>query len=163
MLDIDLIIIPAEFPPTPVNNELSQNIIGDFCADSSLSVLNESGCAVCGRLYSLKQLTRLKAVKNLLAVLYASGVTRIEHSKAAQPVHEFKGPVLDHKCNQICDDCRQQLRKGKVPRYALANGLWLGAVPQEISCLTFVERMCQGTSLWSYPTPPSLCIAPSVY
>ena len=23
--------------------------------------------------------------------------------------------------------------------------------------------MCQGTSLWSYPTPPSLCIAPPVY
>ena len=22
---------------------------------------------------------------------------------------------------------------------------------------------CQGTSLWSYPTPPSLCIAPPVY
>ena len=33
------------------------------------------------------------------------------------------------------------MRKGKVPRDALANGLWLGAVPDELSCLSFVEKL----------------------
>ena len=140
-LDLDPIIESANFPPPPVDNNLSQKIITEFCASSSPSELDESGCAVCGRLYPLKQLTRLKAIKNLLSVLDTPGVTRIERLTSVQPIREFKGPVLDYKCNQVCDDCRQQLRKGKVPRYALANGLWLGSVPQELSCLSFVERL----------------------
>ena len=35
----------------------------------------------------------------------------------------------------------EQVRKGKVPHYALANGLWLGAVPDVLSCLTYIERL----------------------
>lgn len=57
------------FPPPPVNNKLSQRIISDFCADSSLSSIEEGGCAVCGLLVSVSQLTWLKAVKNYLHVL----------------------------------------------------------------------------------------------
>ena len=33
------------------------------------------------------------------------------------------------------------MRKGKVPRYSLANGLWLGAVPEVLSSLTYIERL----------------------
>ena len=40
------------FPPTPVNNELSQNILNNFCVDSLLSVMEESGCAICSTLHS---------------------------------------------------------------------------------------------------------------
>src|SRR6202044_1391382 len=32
-------------------------------------------------------------------------------------------------------------RKGKVPRLALANGLWLGKVPEELKSLRFVEKI----------------------
>ena len=109
VLELDPIIELADFPPSPVDKNLSQKIITEFCASSSPSVLDESGCAVCGRLCPLKQLTRLKAIKNLLGVLHTSGVTRIERSSSVQPIREFKGPVLDYKCNQVCDDCRQQL------------------------------------------------------
>ena len=129
------------FPPPPVDNELSQKIIGDFCASSLPSAVEEAGCAVCGLLVPVSQLTRLKAVKNFLHVLQVPGVTRIERSDETQPVREFKGPVLDYACNRICDGCRQHVRKGKVPRYALANGLWLGAVPEVLSCLTYIERL----------------------
>ena len=126
------------FPPSPVNNNLSQRIISDFCADSSPSAIEEGGCAVCGLLVSVSQLTRLKAVKNYLHVLQVPGITKIERSENSQPIREFKGPVLDYTCNRICDSCRQHVRKGKVPRHALASGLWLGAV---LSCLTYVERL----------------------
>jgi uncharacterized protein DUF6570/helitron helicase-like protein/PIF1-like helicase len=129
------------FPPSPVDDELSQRIINDFCKDSLPSVIEEAGCAVCGQLVSVSQLTRVKGVKNLLHVLHATAVTRYERSDITQSIREYKGPVLDHACNQICDDCRQQVRKGKVPRYALANGLWLGAVPNVLSSLTYIERL----------------------
>jgi hypothetical protein len=131
----------TQFPPAPVSNELSQRIIYDFCVDSLPSAIEEAGCAVCGQLVPVSQLTRLKNVKNLLHVLHATAVTRIERSDINQSIREYKGPVIDHACNQICDNCRQHVRKGKVPRYHLANGLWLGAVPKVLSSLTYVERL----------------------
>ena len=129
------------FPPSALDKDLSQKIIRGFCADSAPSTLEEAGCVVCGLLVPVSPLTRLKAVKNLLHVLQAPGVTRIERSDEAQPIREFKCPVLDYACNCICNSCRQQVRKGKVPHRALANGLWLGAVPEVLSCLTYVERL----------------------
>ena len=125
------------FPPTPIDNELSRRIINDFCVDSSPSAIEEAGCAVCSQLVSISQLTRLKGVKNMLHVLHVTSITRIERSDTKQ----YEGPVLDYACNQICNDCRQQVRNGKIPCYALANGLWLGAVPDVLSSLTYIERL----------------------
>ena len=95
------------FPPAPVDSELTQKIINDFCRDSSPSAMEEAGCAVCGQLVPVSRLTRLKGVKNLLHILHASSVTRFERMNEAQSIREYKGPVLDHACNQICNDCRQ--------------------------------------------------------
>jgi hypothetical protein len=132
---------PIEFPPMPVDNKLSHKIISDFCESLTPDALEEAGCAVCGQLVPVTQLTRLKAVKNLLHVLHAPGVTRLERSLSAQPIREIKGPVLDYTCNRICDNCRQCLRNGKAPPYALASGLWLGSVPDVLSSLTYIERL----------------------
>jgi hypothetical protein len=49
--------------------------------------------------------------------------------------------VLDFTCDSICEKCRKCVCQGKIPRNALANGLWLGAIPEELSSLKFVERM----------------------
>lgn len=68
-------------------------------------------------------------------------VRRIEQSKNSQLIHEYKGPILDYSCDHICDHCQQQLQKEKVPKNALENGLWLGAVPEELSCLRFIEKL----------------------
>ena len=106
---VEPLVKPIAFPPTLLDNALSQRIISDFCENSSPSALEEAGCAVCRILYPLKQLTRLKAIKNLLPILQASGVTRIERCKAVHPIREFKGPVLDHSCSRVCDECRKNL------------------------------------------------------
>ncbi|KAF8219534.1 hypothetical protein L208DRAFT_1045510, partial [Tricholoma matsutake] len=130
-----------EFPPHPPDNNLSHKIISDFCAKTTSSSIEEAGCTACGWLVPISQLSRLKAMKNLLPILQVPNVTRIERSKNSQPIHEYKGPVLDFTCNHICDGCCQYLRNGKIPPHALANGLWLGAVPEELSCLGFVEKL----------------------
>src|SRR6266567_1063967 len=62
-------------------------------------------------------------------------------SGAVKKVCEYNGPVLDYSCSKICNDCRMSVRKGKVPRLALANGLWLGKVPDELKSLRFVEKL----------------------
>ncbi|CAN0299986.1 unnamed protein product, partial [Scytosiphon promiscuus] len=40
---------------------------------------------------------------------------------------------------KVCTDCLNDLRKGRMPRAALANGLWLGDFPEHLSNATFVE------------------------
>ena len=134
--------IPA-FPPSPPDDQLMCDIVRDFCFDSSPDKMEEAGCAVCGQLTPTSQLTRLKTVKQCLHVLEAQGhgITRVERKHPSKPIQEYKGPVLDHKCNRICDNCRKHLRKGEVPRNALAKGLWIGPVPDELSSLKFMERL----------------------
>ncbi len=41
----------------------------------------------------------------------------------------------------ICIECEGELKKNKVPLYALPNRLWLGAVPLKLASLTVPEQM----------------------
>ena len=40
----------VKFPPAPPSAGLCQNIVSDFCADTSPDVFEEAGCAVYGKL-----------------------------------------------------------------------------------------------------------------
>jgi hypothetical protein len=140
---LDPILEPVEYPPPPLNDTQTHKIIRNFCANlkSNKTSIEEAGCGVCGQLVPTVQLTRIKAVKNLLHVLQVPDVTRIQRKKESDPIRGYKGPVLDYSCGSICDRCRQCLRNGKVPRNALANGLWIGPVPEELACLGFIEKL----------------------
>lgn len=65
----------------------------------------------------------------------------MERTDLSQTIQEYKGPVLDYTCNQVCDKCRKCIRNGQVPRLALVNNLWLGTVPKELSVLNWVEKV----------------------
>jgi hypothetical protein len=101
----------------------------------------EVGCAVCGELKPCRDSSRLKSVKNLLGILEAPGATQVEIKSDKSPIKEYKGPVLDYSCNSICNGCRGDLQKGKVPRLALSKNLWLSSVPDILKNLTFIEKM----------------------
>ncbi|KAF8237905.1 hypothetical protein L208DRAFT_1244812, partial [Tricholoma matsutake] len=116
-------------------------IAENFCMESVPERLEEAGCAVCGQLTPVSQLTRLKAVINQLHVLEASGTTRVEQRNISDPVHKFQGPVLDYKCNCLCYSCHKHIRKNERPPHALANGSWIGDIPEELASLRFVEKM----------------------
>jgi len=44
----------------------------------------------------------------------------------------------------ICNECNAALNKNKLPRYSLANGMWVGSVPSQLKNLTLPERMMIG-------------------
>jgi hypothetical protein len=69
------------------------------------------------------------------------GITCQERSSPNDPIGDIKGPVLDNTCNHICVTCEQYLLEGITLKYALANGLWLNVVPQQLQNLTFAEQM----------------------
>ena len=137
------ITLPPEstFPPPPLSKELAETIIRSWCKETKPSSLEEAGCAVCGELVPMSHLSRLKSIKTMLGILATRGVTRVERKSVSQPISEFKGPVLDYRCDKICDDCRKSIRKGKVPRLALANNLWIGEVPNVLSDLNYIEKL----------------------
>ncbi|KAM6490324.1 hypothetical protein JOM56_014301, partial [Amanita muscaria] len=89
----------------------------------------EAGCAVCGELKPLVNLSRLKYIKKMLHILHVPGITRMERKKSSDLIREFSGPVIDHDCDMVCDECRECICKGRLPRFALAKGMWIGKVP----------------------------------
>ena len=97
--------------------------------------------SVCPCQQPVRELSRLKGIKNTLSVLEAPGVTRVERKTPSSLVKWYGGPVLDYACSQVCEGCRATIRKNKVPRLALANNLWIGEVPEALKNLRYVEKI----------------------
>lgn len=130
-----------QFPPAPASDNLEHLILTNACKKMLPDYFMEVGCAVCGELKPIRTMNRLKSMKNYLHILETQGVTHVERKSAAAPVKEYKGAVLDYSCKHICDTCRVSIRNGKVPRISLANNLWIGSVPEELSSLRYVEKI----------------------
>ena len=116
-------------------------IISGFCNDTHPSKFEEAGCAVCGQLVVMTKLTKLTDLKCSLDPLVRVGVTRLPRNSADDPIEEIEGPIIDVNCKHVCHECVSFLEKKVMPPMALANGLWVGNVPKELSDLTFVERL----------------------
>ena len=129
------------FPPSVPDKNLYHQIISGAVKKMDPKNIEEAGCAVCGLLKQFCELSCMKNVKNLLDILQQKGITHVEWKTDDKKVHEYSGPVLDYSCRKICNDCCMSVRKGKVPRLALAKGLWLGKVPNELKSLCFVEKL----------------------
>jgi hypothetical protein len=128
-----------KFPPDPLSKQLTSSIVASACKKLTPRYIEESGCAVCGMLVPMLELSRLSAVKNYLDILKAPGVTRVERTKLSGKICEYP-TAIDHSCTQICNACRASVWQGKVPKYALAKGIWLGQVPLELSSLRYMKK-----------------------
>jgi hypothetical protein len=89
----------------------------------------------------MKELIALKDIQCSLDPLVRSGVTVVERASASEELQEIQGPIIDFDCHSMCISCHKHLKKGESPAMALANGLWLGKVPAEMTNLTFVEKI----------------------
>jgi hypothetical protein len=114
--------------------------VSDFCADTSPEVFEETGCAVCGKLTPVCEMEELCDVENL-SLLRVDGVTRKARSNSSDPVKELREPILAPGCSNVCAICVEFLEKGKRPILALANGLWVGEIQNELQDLTDAEQL----------------------
>ncbi|KDR65410.1 hypothetical protein GALMADRAFT_37237, partial [Galerina marginata CBS 339.88] len=129
------------FPPPPPNAELLHRIIDGYCKDSHPSNFEEAGCAVCGQLQKLQSMSNLNKADLNLNILKSEGMTRLERKNTFEDIQEIDGPIVDSKCDKICNSCEAAVLKGKMPAKALANGFWIGEVPDALRNLTFAEQM----------------------
>lgn len=128
------------FPPQPLSEKSCHNIIAKYCNDLDPSNFHESGCAVCGALTPIDKSIPITDV-NLDYLNDCDGkFTRQERLSARDPVLPIKGPILEPTCKIICLECEESVRKKKLPKKALANGLWIGDVPDVLKDLTFAEK-----------------------
>ena len=129
------------FPPSPLSKELKHSIISGFCNEMHPINFEEQGCAVCSKLTLLKDLTNCNNLNVPWVILCVEGVTQAECFKKENPIEKLSGPILAPDCDGVCLACINSLKKRKVPKRALANGLWVGEVPDILQDLTFAEQI----------------------
>jgi hypothetical protein len=130
----------VKFPPNPPSADLCQKIVSNFYADTAPEVFEEAGCAVCGKLTPVCEMEELSDVENI-NLLKVDGVTRKTRCKSSDPVRELRGPILAPDCSRVCPTCVESLENKKMPTLALANGLWVGKIPDELKDLTYAEQL----------------------
>src|SRR5271168_969639 len=108
------------FPPKPLSEEHSENIIKNFCEATSPPKFEEAGCAVCGQLTLKSKLVALKKITTNLHLLShnTSGLTRMERLSSDDPIQDISGPVLSHKCDSVCKTCYTALKCNRMPKFA---------------------------------------------
>ena len=77
----------------------------------------------------------------ILVVLKVDGVTGKARCKSTDPVRELRQPILAPGCSKFCTICVESLEEKKIPTLALANGLWVGEIPNELQDLTYAEQL----------------------
>ena len=127
------------FPPKPLTSEYIAGIVTDWCDASHYTALAEGPCAICGELISLSLLLRVAFNSIDHSMLIRDGVQPV-HGKPAL----FSSAVYDvNGCSYIdgCKTCLNAIKSKRIPKRALANGLWVRDVPAVLRDLMFVEKM----------------------
>ncbi|KAF9553066.1 hypothetical protein CPC08DRAFT_622192, partial [Agrocybe pediades] len=128
------------FPPSPPSKDLLHSIISGFCNDMRPEAFQEAGCMICGSLTLISELREVDHEK-LVQLLVVPEVTRRERKVKDDQICGLEGPVLAPGCDKACAECIGYLNKNRVPLRALANGLWLGEIPDALKNLTFAEQL----------------------
>ncbi|KAH9920735.1 hypothetical protein B0H21DRAFT_701925, partial [Amylocystis lapponica] len=145
-------VLPASFPPPPATPTMAADIVRDWCSAWTSSEVSEAPCAVCARLVLAKMLSTCSEDTIDLRILHRAGdgVMRVARHTASDIVDEIPGPILfpggfrvvdGVRVLSICPPCLRGIKNHHLPRHSLANGLWLGEVPDELQGLTFVEKL----------------------
>ena len=133
--------VQDKFPPLPVTPALQHMIISNACQDMSSDQISESGCAVCGQLTLVKDLIKLSEAHVDLNILINPGITQVERFTSEDPIKDIDGPVLVKSLHKLCKTCHKSLLKDKIPLASLANGKWLGDIPNQLLDLSFAEQL----------------------
>ncbi|KDR65353.1 hypothetical protein GALMADRAFT_81967, partial [Galerina marginata CBS 339.88] len=136
----EIIVSPVQFPPEPLTPHKLHKIMTACASEFEAANVQESGCAACGALTLERTLIPLSEATcdvNLLR----SHLTRKERKVISDPIEPIDEPILEAGCTGVCVPCHNTLKLGEIPVNALANGLWMGNVPEVLQNLTFAEQM----------------------
>ena len=130
------------FPDT-VSDKCQQARIAKFIDATGTNALSLSVCCVCAgsffsteirevRLSHLQEKNKLRPCRDHPAHVLTRGM--LLHTSSAAFRITTEG---DHWCN-VCNSCFNYLQRDKTPPHALANGMWVGNIPEELAILTLL-------------------------
>jgi hypothetical protein len=129
------------FPPRPLSLRQIHRTLTRTCRGMLPQQFLEAGCAICGCLTPIRELSSLKEFEPYLHILSKPGVTRQECFSLDEPITELNGPIVAEGCSHVCVDCESALVNKKIPKSALALHNWVGAVPPQLQDLTYAEKL----------------------
>ena len=123
----------------PVAQDLKDNIIRNFIEQTNNKALAVSTCGACAR----------EEYRNQLEMMNISDIPNSRHLAPSTPhsMHTLLQGLLLHPDGvsstsvSICSDCLSHLKRDQLPPFSLANNMWIGDIPRELSVLTLPERM----------------------
>lgn len=115
-----------------------------FRAATSNESLRKCICVVCARQMALEKgerssLLHESRMRALLGPRHVHSAQVLWHGALVMQTGNV--PMEDASTMWICFECSSVLQKGKIPRYSLANDLWIGEVPHELTVLTIPEQL----------------------
>jgi len=142
--------------PQPVSMELKENCVRNFRAATSSDSLRLFTCACCAESVNVSD-RKVRQHTEVDLGLMRDRTDRVFDESCIPPKPPFTdGPLANLMIDpsgvtpesaesdvslQLCARCDSSLRKGKLPRLAIANLNVLGSVPPEMKQMTMVEEM----------------------
>jgi hypothetical protein len=124
----------------PPSKEVVDAATAEFIDRTGNASLASGICAICARETSISE-------------LYAHRLDSIPNSHHLTPTvphpnHDIFSGMLLHPpgllndgSGNVCAECLRALKSDRTPKFALANGLWIGRTPHELAFLTLPERI----------------------
>lgn len=123
-------------------SDVIQNCIKHFIDRTSNRALSSAVCIACAR--------ELAASEGHTISVNEVPNHHLLIPNEPHPAHVLTNDLLLHTAaitysngprGFICNECISSLQKNRVPRFALANEMWIGNVPFELAVLTLPERV----------------------
>jgi hypothetical protein len=121
-------------------SEVISHSISEFIDRTSNMALQVVPCGICARERS-KNSTNQIGLADIPNQHHLRPL--IPHSKQVlfNDMLLYPPSISQNNITTICNECLGILQQDRMPPLSLANGLWLGEIPEELSILTLPERM----------------------
>ena len=104
--------------------EMLDNICVRFIEATNNVALRCGHCAICARETEGSKLSKIR-------------LQEVVNRELLQPAVSRGGGQISI---QACSECLSALKRKKLPRFSLANNMWIGDIPDELKNLTLPER-----------------------
>jgi hypothetical protein len=127
----------------PQTQEVIHKCIAKFIDPTGNAALACATCVVCAR----------EVVQTDAEVKFIDAIPNqyLLHPSKPHAAHQLTNGMLLHPSaiitstrgqqGYVCKECMTKLKKGHLPKLALANSMWIGDIPFELSVLTLPERV----------------------
>ena len=140
--------------PNLVPPQLKERLVKEFKESTSSTALTSFTCACCARTQPIKEKHQRSHEEIGLDLLEGPASHWASEEMAPPPTPFSDGPLENKLVDEngvrtsndgtvtldLCTSCLRSLRRRVLPKHALANRLYVGPVPKELSDLTMVEE-----------------------